>query len=137
MTTTENKVKKVIEEVFGTELENSIVKSICEKMDEENLLKPAFCVSPGEILFAIDKENESKLIELCESEEYYLKERLENGSMIFEGRAGKNNGTNKFVIGMYLFRNLDFTKNLTEWKWIDGGEEEDLLEQFREEGFIE
>lgn len=104
---------------------------ICERLAEEGMLQKENQIKSNEILFAIKEERETELIQLCERYMYFLKERREDGSLIFEGRAGRKNATKKMSIGMILMRKKELLQILTKWVITEGGEEIDMMEDLR------
>ncbi len=85
----------------------------------------------NEILFAIKKEREVELIQLCERYMYFLKERREDGSLIFEGKAGEKNATQKMTIGVVIYEKKELLNDLTKWIWTNGTVEEDALAELQ------
>ena len=104
---------------------------ICERLTEEGMLQKANQIKSNEILFAIEEEKEPELIQLCEEYKYFLKERREDGSLIFEGRAGEKNATKKMSIGLILMRKKELLQILTKWIITEGGEEIDMIEDLK------
>lgn len=112
-----------------------VAKCICERLTEKGMLQRENQVKSNEILFAIKEEKEPKLIQLCEQNMYFLKERRKDGSLIFEGRAGKENATQKMIIAGIILKRKDIFQNLEKWIWSEGGYEENALEEAIRRGY--
>lgn len=108
-----------------------VASCICERLTEKGMLQKENQVKSNEILFAIEKEKEPELIQLCEQHMYFLKERREDGSLLFEGKAGKKNATKKMSIGVMLMKNKELLQILTKWIVTEAGEEVDMIEDLR------
>lgn len=108
-----------------------VAKCICERLSEKGMLKRENQIKSNEILFAVKEEKEPELIQLCEQYMYFLKERREDGSLLFEGKAGKKNATKKMSIGVMLMKNKELLQILTKWIITEAGEEVDMIEDLR------
>lgn len=135
-----NTAKGVVEDILKEQVSNlpldeqkikEVAKYICERLAEKGMLQRENQVKSNEILFAIKEKKEPELIQLCEQNMYFLKERREDGSLIFEGQAGKKNATKKMVIGYVLSDDEDLLSALTKWIMIDSGREIDMMESLR------
>lgn len=108
-----------------------VAKCICERLTEKGMLQRENQVKSNEILFAVKKEKEPELVQLCEQYMYFLKERREDGSLLFEGKAGNKNATKKMSIGVMLLKNKELLQILTKWIITEAGEEVDMIEDLR------
>lgn len=94
-----NTANRVVEDILKEQVSNLatfdeqkikvVAKSICERLTEKGMLQSENQLKSNEIIFAVKKEKEPELVQLCEQYMYFLKERREDGSLVFEGRAGK------------------------------------------------
>ena len=112
-----------------------VAKCICERLREKGMLQRENQVKSNEILFAVKEEKEPELVQLCEQYMYFLKERREDGSLVFEGRAGKQNATKKMIIAGIILKRKDIFQNLQKWIWSEGGYEENALEEAIRRGY--
>lgn len=127
-------VEDVIKNYFDKENKpemKAMADCICQRLEEEGILTKTSNLQSNEILFAIKKEKEMELIQLCEHYMYYLKERREDGSLIFEGKAGKKNATKKMTIGVVIYGKKELLNDLTKWVWTNGTVEEDALAELK------
>lgn len=127
----ENILKEQVSSTLDEQEIKIVAKCICEQLTEKGMLQRENQIKSNEILFAIKEEKEPELIQLCEQNMYFLKERREDGSLIFEGQAGKKNATKKMVIGYVLSDDEDLLGALTKWVMTDSGREIDMMESLR------
>ncbi len=127
-------VEDVMEEYFDMPSKpemKTVADCICQRLAQEGILKKMSNLQSNEILFAIKKEREVELIQLCERYMYFLKERREDGSLIFEGKAGEKNATQKMTIGVVIYEKKELLNDLTKWIWTNGTVEEDALAELQ------
>lgn len=136
-----NTANRVVEDILKEQVSNLatfdeqkikvVAKSICERLTEKGMLQSENQLKSNEIIFAVKEEKEPELVQLCEQYMYFLKERREDGSLVFEGKAGNKNATKKMSIGVMLLKNKELLQILTKWIITEAGEEVDMIEDLR------